>query len=76
MHGVLERYSWSNLGWRLGVILRAATGGDLPRDDEKEVAGLLFDMLSHLQAKTIEWHNDNLERKLQVPIPDAAEDDG
>jgi len=53
MTEALSEYTWSNLGWRLGVILRAATGGDLSRDEQKEIASLLFDMLSHLHAETI-----------------------
>lgn len=75
MQDVLERYSWSNLGWRLGVILGTATDRSLPRDDQKEIARLLFDMLSHLHAETIRWHNENLERKLEILSPDTTESD-
>lgn len=76
MQNALEEYTWSNLGWRLGVILGTATNRSLPRDDQKEIARVLFDMLSHLQAETIRHHDENPERKLEISSPEAAEEEG
>lgn len=36
----LTRYTWSNLGWRLGVVVAATT-----EENREEMAGLLYEMI-------------------------------
>ena len=72
--GVLSRYTWSNLGWRIGAILGVTTAGALSQDEQKQIARLFFDMLSHLQAETIRWHNKNLKIEFPIPIDDFGEE--
>lgn len=53
MDEVLSEYTWSNLGWRLGVLFHVAAGDSIPEETQQTIALTLFDMLAHLHVGTI-----------------------